>query len=95
MGFRRPGGRCCGEWRCNSLAAGETTITVSGENCKEASAVVTVTEETGAVLEGDSEVTVSVNKAAVEVSRENLPDSVTAQQLADAKNAAVESALTA
>ena len=76
-----------------ALAAGETTITVSGENCKEASAVVTVTEETGAVLEGDSEVTVSVNKAAVEVSRENLPDSVTAQQLADAKNAAVESAL--
>lgn len=51
-----------------ALAAGETTITVSGENCKEASAVVTVTEETGAVLEGDSEVTVSVNKAAVEVS---------------------------
>ena len=76
-----------------ALAAGETRITVSGENCKEASAVVTVTEETGAVLEGDSEVTVSVNKAAVEVSRENLPDSVTAQQLADAKNAAVESAL--
>lgn len=76
-----------------ALAAGETTITVSGENCKEASAVVTVTEETGAVLEGDSEVTVSVNKAAVEVSRENLPDSVTAQQLADAKNAAVDAAL--
>lgn len=76
-----------------ALAAGETRITVSGENCKEASAVVTVTEETGAVLEGDSEVTVSVNKAAVEVFRENLPDSVTAQQLADAKNAAVESAL--
>lgn len=76
-----------------AVAAGETKIIVSGENCTEATAVVTVTEETGAVLEGNSEVTVSVDKNAVEVSRENLPDSVTDKQLADAKNAAVDAAL--
>lgn len=76
-----------------AVAAGETKIIVSGENCTEATAVVTVTKETGAVLEGNSEVTVSVDKNAVEVSRENLPDSVTDKQLADAKNAAVDAAL--
>lgn len=78
-----------------AVAAGETKITVSGENCKAAEATVIVTEETGTVLEGSSEVTVSVKTDAVEnPSRENLPDSVTDAQLEAAKNAAVDAAVT-
>lgn len=76
-----------------AVSKGKTTITVNGENCKPASAVVTVTEETGAVLEGSSEVKISVKKDAVEVSSEDLPDSVTNEELAAAKDAAVDAAL--